>query len=55
MLNRWLYFLTNAKDTDQDALLSQLDDSVFKEAISVLESYTKDPELRHAYDMRVKL
>jgi len=51
----FLSMVSNAKGTDQEILLSQLDDSVFREALSVLESYTKDPELRHAYDMRVKL
>jgi predicted RNA binding protein YcfA (HicA-like mRNA interferase family) len=51
----FLSIVSNAKGANQEILQSQLDDSVFKEAISVLESYTKDPELRHAYDMRVKL
>jgi predicted transposase/invertase (TIGR01784 family) len=52
LLNRSLYFLTNAKGTDQDTLLSQLDDPEFKEAINVIEGYTKDQKQRHAYDMR---
>ena len=52
LLNRWLYFLTNAKGTDQDALLSQLVDPEFKEAVNVIKGYTTEQKLRHAYDMR---
>lgn len=50
--NRWLYFLTNAKGADQDALLSQLVDPEFKEAVIVMKGYTTEQKLRHAYDMR---
>jgi hypothetical protein len=46
-LNRGLYFLTNGKDTGQDALLSQLDDPEFKEAVKVIKGYTKDQKQRH--------
>jgi predicted transposase/invertase (TIGR01784 family) len=51
-LNRWLYFLTKAKGADDEALLNQLQESEFKEAINVIEGYTNDQKLRHAYDMR---
>jgi predicted transposase/invertase (TIGR01784 family) len=50
--NRWLYFLTNAKGAGQDALLSQLVDPEFKEAVIVMKGYTTEQKLRHAYDMR---
>ena len=50
--NSWLYFLTNAKGADQDALLSQLVDPEFKEAVIVMKGYTTEQKLRHAYDMR---
>jgi len=52
LLNRWLFFLTNAKGTDQETLLRQLVDPEFKEAVNVIEGYTKDQKQRHAYDMR---
>jgi hypothetical protein len=51
-LNRWLYFLTNGKDTGQDAFLSQLDDPEFKEAVKVIKGYTTKQKLRRAHDMR---
>lgn len=52
LFNCWLYFLTHAKGADKEMLLSQLDDPVFKEAVAVIEGYTKDQKQRHAYDMR---
>jgi len=51
-LNRWLYFIANAKGADQEALLSQLVDPDFEEAVNVIKGYTTEQKLRHAYDMR---
>ena len=51
-MNRWLYFIANAKGADQEALLSQLVDPDFEEAVNVIKGYTTEQKLRHAYDMR---
>lgn len=51
-LNRWLYFLTRAAGSEEEALLRQLEGPEFKEAVNVIEGYTKEQKRRHAYDMR---
>jgi predicted transposase/invertase (TIGR01784 family) len=51
-LNRWLYFLTRAAGSEEEALLRLLEGPEFKEAVNVIEGYTKEQKRRHAYDMR---
>jgi predicted transposase/invertase (TIGR01784 family) len=50
--SKWLYFLTRAKGMDEQQLLATLPDPEFKEALEVINGFTKEEKRRHAYDMR---
>lgn len=51
-LGKWLYFLTHAKGSDRDELLSRLGEPTFEEAVDMIKEFSEEQKLRHAYDMR---
>ncbi|MBS0262284.1 MAG: Rpn family recombination-promoting nuclease/putative transposase [Planctomycetes bacterium] len=53
-LEKWVYFLRNAKDVTPEEILAQLIDPIFVEAAGVLEMIAQTPAERAMYEARLK-
>ena len=51
-IEKWNFFLTQARGQEDELFVSILEDPVFKEAVEIMVNFTRSEKMRHAYDMR---